>query len=203
MITGKRHQFQTRCVQGGRGVTSLPLSFQVLSKAGCVWERQHRAPPGREWSVLLLCRSSPFACLTPSSPMTFSSISKEGNSFLFFKRFYKFIFRERGREKERKRNINQLPFATGDPVCNPGMCPDWESNWRPFGLQAGTQSTETHQPGLRKVTLNSVLQPQTSPRIPDLCISIPNYLADISRRHLKSGQRELFLTPDICFTPTA
>ena len=29
----------------------------------------------------------------------------------------------------------------------PGMCPDWELNQRPFGLQAGTQSTESHQPG--------------------------------------------------------
>ena len=24
---------------------------------------------------------------------------------------------------------------TGDLACNPGMCPDWESNQRPFGLQ--------------------------------------------------------------------
>ena len=23
----------------------------------------------------------------------------------------------------------------GDLACNRGMCPDWESNWRPFGLQ--------------------------------------------------------------------
>ena len=28
----------------------------------------------------------------------------------------------------------------------PGMCPDWESNRRAFGSQAGTQSTEPHQP---------------------------------------------------------
>ena len=28
------------------------------------------------------------------------------------------------------------------------MCPDWESNWRPFGSQVGVQSTEPHQPGL-------------------------------------------------------
>ncbi|KAF6119994.1 hypothetical protein HJG60_010335 [Phyllostomus discolor] len=27
------------------------------------------------------------------------------------------------------------------------MCPDWESHWRPFGSLAGTQSTESHQPG--------------------------------------------------------
>ena len=36
---------------------------------------------------------------------------------------------------------------TGDLACNPGMCPDWESNPQPFGLQAGTQSTEPHQSG--------------------------------------------------------
>ena len=37
---------------------------------------------------------------------------------------------------------------TGDLARNPGMCPDWESNLQPFHLQAGTQSTEPHQPGL-------------------------------------------------------
>ena len=26
---------------------------------------------------------------------------------------------------------------TGDLAYNPGVCPDWESNQRPFGLQAG------------------------------------------------------------------
>ena len=36
---------------------------------------------------------------------------------------------------------------TGDLAHNPGMCPDWELNQRPFGLQAGTQPTEPHQPG--------------------------------------------------------
>ena len=25
--------------------------------------------------------------------------------------------------------------STGDLARNPGMCPDWESNWQPFGLQ--------------------------------------------------------------------
>ena len=53
-------------------------------------------------------------------------------------------------EKEIETDINVwLPFATstGDLACNPSMCPDWESNWRPFGLQAGTESTELHQPG--------------------------------------------------------
>ena len=74
---------------------------------------------------------------------------------LQFKKKYLFIFRERGegREKERERNINVwLPLMhpappTGHLASNPGMCPDWESNWQLFGSQAGTQSTELHQPG--------------------------------------------------------
>ena len=37
---------------------------------------------------------------------------------------------------------------TGDLAHNSGMCPDRESNQQPFSLQAGTQSTEPHQPGL-------------------------------------------------------
>ena len=57
-------------------------------------------------------------------------------SILFFKIL--FIFRERGREGESERNINVwLPLAR-PPLglaCNPGMCPDWESNQRPFGPQ--------------------------------------------------------------------
>ena len=35
---------------------------------------------------------------------------------------------------------------TGDLTHNPGMCPNWESNQQPFGLQASIQSTEPHQP---------------------------------------------------------
>ena len=41
-----------------------------------------------------------------------------------------------------------LPCAPSwDLACNPGMGHDWESNWRSFGSQAGTKSTEPHQPG--------------------------------------------------------
>ena len=63
-----------------------------------------------------------------------------------------FIFRQRGRDGERKGEKHQCVVAshappTGDLALNPGMCPDWESNWRPFGSQAGAQSTEPHKPG--------------------------------------------------------
>ena len=37
---------------------------------------------------------------------------------------------------------------TRDLACNPDMCPDWESNRRPFYSQASTQFTEPHQLGL-------------------------------------------------------
>ena len=53
---------------------------------------------------------------------------------------------------EKKREKHQCVVAshappTGDLACNPGMCPDWELNRRPFGSQAGIQSTEPYQPG--------------------------------------------------------
>ena len=60
-----------------------------------------------------------------------------------------------GREGERKREreiwmcerySNWKP-PPRDLARNPGMCPGWESNWQPFGLRAGTQSIEPHQPG--------------------------------------------------------
>ena len=42
---------------------------------------------------------------------------------------------------------------TGGLACNPGICPGWESNRRPFGLQASAQSTEPQQPGCWDQTL--------------------------------------------------
>ena len=67
---------------------------------------------------------------------------------MFFKDFI-YLSLERGREGERERKEYQCVVAsrvptTGDLACNPGMCPDWESNQRPFDLQASLQSTEPH-----------------------------------------------------------
>ena len=75
------------------------------------------------------------------------------NCFCFcFLRFYLFIFSERRREGEREGEKRQCVAAShappiGDVGHNPGMYPDWESNQRYFGSQAGTQSTEPCQPG--------------------------------------------------------
>ena len=71
---------------------------------------------------------------------------------VFFLFHFVYLFLERGREGERKEEKHQCVVAshappTGDPAHSSGMYPDWESNQRPFGSQAGIQSTEPHQPG--------------------------------------------------------
>ena len=69
---------------------------------------------------------------------------------LFCFKFY--LFLEKGREGEREGEKHRCVIAshvapTGDLACNPGMCPDWELTWQPFGSQTGTRSIEPHQPG--------------------------------------------------------
>ena len=68
----------------------------------------------------------------------------------FLLRFYLFSFRDRGKEGEREGEKHQCASCsppTGDLAGNPGMYPDWDLNLQHFGLQANTQSTESHQPG--------------------------------------------------------
>ena len=52
--------------------------------------------------------------------------------------------------------IHQLVASCMPPdlAHNPGVCSDWEANWQPFSLQASTQSTEPHQPGLKDLDGN-------------------------------------------------
>ena len=91
-----------------------------------------------------------------------SHIGKHSGGFFlsFLKRFYLFAFREEGREggieEEKHRCVRAtsilcLSHAPNTPTWvlahNPGLCPDWESNQRPFGLQGATQPTEPRQPG--------------------------------------------------------
>ena len=56
----------------------------------------------------------------------------------FLKILFIYLFRERGRERERKGGKHQYVVAfhvdpTGDLAYNAGMCPDWELNRQPFG----------------------------------------------------------------------
>ena len=72
--------------------------------------------------------------------------------FLFLKDFiYLFLERGEGWEKERERNITvwlplQCPLLGTWPATQ-ACALDWELNRQRFGSQAGTQSTEPHQPG--------------------------------------------------------
>ena len=72
-----------------------------------------------------------------------------------FKKFYiyfVFDFWERVREGERegKKNIDWLlSICTSGDQTWLGMCPDQESNWRPFSSWDDVQLTEPHQPGLK------------------------------------------------------
>ena len=58
----------------------------------------------------------------------------------FFVKFIDF------REKEGEKHRFVVPFIFMYSLVVSCMCPDWESNRRPFGSQAGTQSTDPHQP---------------------------------------------------------
>ena len=83
--------------------------------------------------------------------LTLSLFYSSCYSFLNKDFIYLLLERGEGREKETKMSTcGCLSYAgaTGDLARSPGLCPDWELNWQPFGSQAGTQSTEPHQPGL-------------------------------------------------------
>ena len=74
--------------------------------------------------------------------------------FLFtFTHFIYFFQREgKGRTKRRRETsmcdcFQHAPYWGPNLAHNTSMCPDWELNQLPFGSQAGTQSTEPHQPG--------------------------------------------------------
>ena len=90
---------------------------------------------------------------TPSSTVFLEiSLSKtQLTIFYFFLKIFIYLFLEgKGGRKREKHQCMVASCAppTGDPAHNLGMCPDWELNQQPFGLQASTQSTESHQPGL-------------------------------------------------------
>ena len=83
--------------------------------------------PQRPFSRGCLLHGCPSQCL---SAQTRCHLLTNSNFFFFLIFIYLFLDRGGEREKKRVRNINVwlcLTPPTGDPVCNPGMCPDWES----------------------------------------------------------------------------
>ena len=75
--------------------------------------------------------------------------------FSLFLRVYLFVFREGkgGRERnisvpEKHPSAASRTLPTRDLARKPGVCPDWESNQCPFGLQYDTRPTEPYQLGM-------------------------------------------------------
>ena len=71
--------------------------------------------------------------------------------FLIFKKDFIYLFfgeGKGGRKRAKKHQCVVVSCAppTGDLACNPGMCPDWESNQTPFGSQ-WCSTTEPFEPG--------------------------------------------------------
>ena len=128
-------------------VVPFPLHY---SPPPCTPPPTHPPPPFSSCPRVIHTSSlaSIFPILFLTSPRLFCACH-----LCFFFLFLTFILRERGREGEREGEKQQCMIAsrsphTGDLAHNLGMCPDWESNRRPFASQSGAQSTEPHQPGL-------------------------------------------------------
>ena len=127
--------------------------FFTISPPVCI-------PESSVWLFLCIFSSTwdhqVFLCSLKQKGMTINRYSAVPHfffslSFIYFY-FYFILFLERERKGEREGEKQQCVIASctcpsGDLACNPGMCPDWESNQQLFGLQAGTQSTEPHQLG--------------------------------------------------------
>ena len=118
------------------------------------------------FSLLCCITTEPFYTEFPSLPHLKLGIpagvelAPVVDSTCLFKKIVFIYFREGkcGREGEKHRCAvaSHVPLIEG-LACDPGTCPDWESNQRPFSSQAGTQSTEPHQskPNLYFLTTSS------------------------------------------------
>ena len=114
--------------------------------------------------------------------------------FIFFSRFYLFIFRERGREGEREGEKYQCVVASralGMWPATQACALDWESNQWLFGLHVGTQSTEPHQPGLCVCTFDETTSNESRAWI---CMYINYDCNSVRTMHIQQGEKVVLLT---------
>ena len=95
----------------------------------------------------------------------------EQEALFFFLRFYLFIFREgkEGRKGEKHQCVVAShmppPLRLGTWPATQAYALTGNQTWRPFGSQAGTQSTEPHQPG-QEALFKCHSQPHPLEKIP-------------------------------------
>ena len=120
-----------------------PLSFK---------NKQHPITLLQKWAIL-------FPLLCPFSPGVFFSL-----------RFYLFIFRDRGRKRERKGEKHQCGYPH-----NLGMHPNWELNRQAPGSQSSTQSTEPRHTTGRALLGYFNKNPRCHIISPTKCLTIKNF----------------------------
>ena len=92
---------------------------------------ENSQPIGQRRACLIIEHRYPSLAIS----LSFSKFSPKGIFLLILERERE---EEKAIEKESERNINLLPpvcALTGDKTCNLGVCPQWESNPQPFGVQ--------------------------------------------------------------------
>ena len=129
----------------------LPQFCLIQKEGNCIILKGNWVPLGKMNAYQQDRYSLQCICPTSIHILAFPYFGKMTIYNYSFFRFYLFMFRERGEERESEGEKHQCVITphvppTADLTHNPGMCPDWESNWCPFSLQAGTQSTEPHHP---------------------------------------------------------
>ena len=100
----------------------------------------------------------------------------------FFKDFIYLLLEEGKGERKKGREISmceghRLPLSHPQLWTwphNPDMCPDWESNRRPFAFQVSTQTTESHQPGCGLILCSGWSAPLCLASLPPLPALTPS-----------------------------
>ena len=145
----------------GKRLRSPNLSPSV-NQSRVLTGRRQRNPFQREQSNLGILTASLL------EKICFLSLPKVGFFLTLNQGYFIIDFRKRKGDRKRDRetsmweiNINRLPLTlspTRDGTCNLGMCPDQESNPKPFGIWDNAPTNWTTQPGPMVGSLISVLR---------------------------------------------
>ena len=154
------------------GVQLISVTWINESTHGCVYTDIH---------VNIVTETSMSLCL--SLQMQFMQL-RTRTEIPLCKWFY-FLVRGWEGEKHQCVVVSHAP-PPEDLAHNPGMSPDRESNWWPFGSQASIQSTEPHQPELKFQFLKCWLSSSMSYWVSLTCDFTPKYLLRNVTAHIRA-----------------